>query len=100
MAFFWSCATGTGSVVWAAQLAVYTDGDALDTAFGTAQSVTDAAASTTTLRQTSVTSAITPSGTVTAGKRACLQVYRDSTNGSDDMSLDAALSGVLISKAS
>lgn len=98
--FFWSASTGTGSVYWAAAIVVFTDGDSTDTGVGTAQSVVDAAASANTLRQSAATSGITPAGTVTAGKRACLQIFRDPTNGSDDMAVDALLEGVLIEKAS
>jgi hypothetical protein len=62
--------------------------------------VTDAAASASTIRKTSATSGITPGGTVAAGDVTCLQIYRDATNGSDDMSIDALLQGVLVEKAS
>lgn len=98
--FFWRCATGTGSVVWGAQALVVTDGDAEDVAFGTAQTVTDAAASANTHRQSAATPAITPAGTVGAGKRTSLQIFRDADNGSDDMSQVARLTGILIRRAS
>jgi len=98
--FFWQCATGTGSVVWSARLLVFTDGDAIDSAFGTAQTVTDAAASANTHRETSATAGITPGGTVGARKRALLGISRDPTAGADDMALDAMLTGVLLLKAS
>jgi hypothetical protein len=77
-----------------------TDDDAEDQAFGTAQTVTDAAASANTHRQTAATAAITPSGTVAAGKAACLQIYRNATSGSDDLGVDAFLQMVLVEKAS
>lgn len=96
---FWKTSSGTGSAVWGAQLRVFTDADAEDQSFGTAQTVTDAAASANTHRQTAATSAITPGGTVTAGKLTCLQVYRDPTNGSDDLAVDALLHSVLVEKA-
>jgi hypothetical protein len=97
---FWKASSGSGAVVWGAQALVFTDVDAEDQSFGTAQTVTDAAASANTHRQTSATPGITPGGTVTAGKLTCLQVYRDATNGSDDLSVDALLQGVLAEKAS
>jgi hypothetical protein len=100
VAFFWSATSGTGSAVWGAQLRVFTDADALDQAFGTAQTVTDAAASASTHRQTSATSGITPGGTVTAGNHACLQIYRDATSGSDTLAVDALLTGVLVERVS
>jgi len=98
--FFWQATTGTGSVRLGAQIRVWTDADAQDSAFGTAQEVTDAAASANTKRTTAATSAITPSGTVTGGKLACIQVYRDPANGADDMAVDAYLQGVLLQRAS
>lgn len=89
--FYTKPTSGTGSFVLGAQVRVYTDGDAIDSAFGTAQEVTDAAASAETVRQSSATAAITPSGTVAGGKLACLQVYRDPANGSDDHAVDLPL---------
>jgi hypothetical protein len=98
--FYWKANTGTGSVVWGAQLRIFADTNAEDQAFGTAQTVTDAVASANTIRKTSATSGITPGGTVTAGDITCLQIYRDATNGSDDMSIDALLQGILVEKES
>ena len=98
--FFWKASSGTGSAVWAARMRVFTDADAEDQAMGTAQSVTDASASANTHRQTSATSAITPGGSVGDGKRCVLEVYRDATNGSDDLAVDALLMAVLLAKAS
>jgi hypothetical protein len=99
LTFFWKTTSGTGSVVWGGQILIMTDGDAEDQAFGTAQTVTDAAGSANTHRQTAATSAITPSGTVTAGKAACLQIYRNATSGSDDLGVDAFLQMVLVEKS-
>jgi hypothetical protein len=96
--FFWSAATGTGSVVLGGAIRVFTDGDALDSALGTAQQVIDAAASANTLRQTDATAGITPAGTVGAGKRAVLQIFRNPADASDNMSGDAFIEGVLIEK--
>ena len=98
--FFWKASSGTGSVVFGAQMRVYTDADAEDQVFGTAQTVTDAAASANTHRQTAATAGITPGGTVTAGRLTCLQVYRDAANGSDDLAVDALLQSVLVERAS
>lgn len=97
--FFWH-GNGTADVVWSARLAVFSDGDAIDSAFGTAQTVTDSAASANTHRQSAATPAITPSGTVGARKRAVLGISRDATNGSDTLAVDACLSGVLLERAS
>jgi len=98
--FFWGASTGTGSVRLGAQLKVWTDNDAYDSAFGTAQEVTDAAVGASTHRESAATSAITPAGTVTAGKLACIQIYRDPANGADDMAADCQFQGVVLTKAS
>ena len=92
--------SGTGSAVLGAQMRVFADGDAEDQAFGTAQTVTDAMASANTHRQSAATPAITPGGTVTAGRLTCLQIYRDPANGSDDLAVDYLLQSVLVEKAS
>ena len=98
--FFWEANSGTGSAVFGAQMRVFSDGDAEDQAFGTAQTVADAAGTASTIRQTAATAAITPGGTVAAGRLTCLQIYRDATNGSDDLAVDALLQMVLVEKAS
>lgn len=99
--FFWNAPTATGSVVWSAAMRVFTDGDSTDLALGSAQTVTDAVESANTVRQSSATSGITPSGTISAGKRTVLKISRlASSNVSDDMAAIAYLEGVLIEKAS
>lgn len=98
--FFWQATSGTGSAVFGAQARVYNDGDSADLAFGTAQTVTDAAVSANTVRQSAATAAITPAGTITANSRTCLQIYRDATAGGDDLAVDALVTAVLIQRAS
>jgi hypothetical protein len=97
--FYWKATSATGACVWSARLRVYTNGDADDSAFGTAVTATDTAPAADSHSQT-VTTGITPSGTVTAGKLTCLGVSRDATNGSDTLAVDAFLQGVLVEKAS
>jgi hypothetical protein len=97
--FYWKATSATGACVWSARLRVYTNGDADDSAFGTAVTVTDTAPAANSHSQT-VTTGITPSGTVTAGKLTCLGISRDATNGSDTLAVDAFLQGVLVEKAS
>ena len=64
--FYWTAASGSGAVVWRAAARCYADGDAIDQAFGTAQSVTDTLITATNNHASSATSAVTPSGTVSA----------------------------------
>lgn len=99
--FFWSApGTGTESVVWGAQGLALTDGDAIDTAYGTAQEVTDAhTASADNLRISDATAAITIAGTPAAGKWVTFRFYRDSSNGSDTLAQTCDLIGVYVSWA-
>jgi hypothetical protein len=97
--FFWKSTSAAGACVWAARFRVYTNGDAEDSAFGATVTVSDTAPSVNAHSQTTTT-AITPSGTVTAGKLTCLEVFRDATNGSDALAVDAFLMGVLLEKTS
>lgn len=96
--FLWSHPSTTTNfdVVWGIQgLAVGND-DALDAAFGTAQTVTDTGGTTDDLYITAATSAVTIAGTPAAGDMVIFQVYRDADNGSDTLAVDARLHGVRI----
>jgi len=93
--FIWT-AGATGDVVWACQGVALSDDDALDTAFGTAQSVTDSVTAAGDLMQSAFTSAITIAGTPAAEDTIVLQFYRDASNGSDTLAADAKLIGVRI----
>ena len=92
--FYWTSASGSGSVVWQARARGYVDDDAIDQAFGTAQSVTDTLLSANDVHQSASTAAVTPAGTVSAGRLVCFGIGRDATNGSDTLAVDARLIGV------
>lgn len=95
--FLWSSAiSGTNAVVWGLQAVAISDDDALDAAFGTAQTVTDAQTAVGDLMQTAETSAITIGGTPAANDLVVFQVYRDAANGSDTLAGDARLHGVAL----
>jgi hypothetical protein len=98
--YYWNLTSATGACVWSARIRVFTSGDANDSAFGTAVTVTDTVSSANSCSQSAASAAITPSGTVTAGKLACLEISRDATNGSDTLAVDAFLQGVLVERAS
>jgi hypothetical protein len=98
--FFWSASSSTGSVVWALQARAFADDDALDTAFGTAQTVTDTLLATGDMHISAATSAVTSGGTPAATTPLQFQIYRDATNGSDTLAVDARLLGVEISYTS
>jgi hypothetical protein len=95
--FFWSSSSSTGSVVWGLQARAFADDDALDTAFGTAQTVTDTLLATGDMHISAATSAVTSGGTPAATTPLQFQIYRDATNGSDTLGSDARLLGVEIS---
>lgn len=94
--FLWSNASGTGSVVWGIQGLARSDDDVLDTAFGTAQTVTDAVTAAGDLMQSAQTSAITIGGTPAENDMVIFQVYRNASSGSDTLASDARLHGVAI----
>lgn len=92
--FEWTCTSGSGSVVWKVSLVAIADGDSLNTAFGSAQTVTDAAASANTLRNSPDTSAITIGNSPTDADGVYIQVSRDAADGSDDCAVDAKFQGI------
>ena len=93
--FLWS-STSSGNVVWGLQGVSLSDDDVIDAAFGGAQTVTDAVTATTDLMQTAATSSITIGGSPSELDLVVFQVYRDAANGSDTLTVDAKLVGVVI----
>jgi hypothetical protein len=94
--FIWSAAGGDGDVIWGVQGLALGDADTIDTAFGTAVTVTDNDGTTGTLRITAETSAMTIGNTPAEGDAVVFQVYRDADNGSDTFNADARLHGVML----
>jgi hypothetical protein len=70
--------------------------DALDTAFGTAQSSTDTGGTTDDLYQGPECSAITIAGTPAEGDVVFFRVARNPASGSDTLAVDARLHGVVL----
>lgn len=91
--FIWT-ASNTGNVVWGIQAVAISDDDALDAAFGTAQTVTDGVTAAGDVMHSDETSAVTIGGTPAEGDMVVFQVYRDADNGSDTCAVDAKLIGV------
>jgi len=90
--FFWTgSGTTTNSVVWGIQGRAYSDGDAIDQAWGSAIEVTDAHTATayTDLRS-AITAAITFAGTLVAGQSVRVRAYRLGS-GSDNFAVAALL---------
>jgi hypothetical protein len=87
---------GTGNVIWGIQAQAIGNDDAIDSAFGTAQTVTDAFIATGDMHVTAATSAITVGGTPALADMIYFRIYRDADNGSDTYTQDAKLLGVAI----
>jgi hypothetical protein len=93
---YWTAASSTGDVIWGVQGVALSNDDLLDTAFGTAVTVTDTLIATTDLHVTAATGAITIGGTPALADAVYLQIYRDADAGGDTLDADARLVGVSI----
>jgi len=90
--FFWSNASGTGTVAWAIQGMALADSDVLDTAFGTAVVTTDTVTTAGDLMVSAASTAVTIAGTPGDDELVYFQVYRDVS--ADTLGVDARLHGV------
>jgi hypothetical protein len=96
--FLW-CADDatTNAVVWQIEGLAYGDGSALDVAWGTARSVTDANGGVAYQeRRSAATAALTLGGSPAANTRAQFRIARLGTDGSDSLTVAARLLGVEI----
>lgn len=93
-AFTWTTTATANDVEWSIRCRSYGDAEALDQAWGTAQSVADTAGTASTTRITSATSAITCAGTPAGGELVKFQVFRDSADAQDTMAGSGRLLGV------
>lgn len=92
----WTAASGAGDVIWGIQALARGNDDALDTAFGTAVTVTDTLLAANDEHHTAETAAITIGGTPAENDRVIFQVYRDADAVGDTLAVDAKLLGVKI----
>lgn len=100
--FVWTAnSSSTNSVVWGIQGMSRTDTEVIDSAFGTAQTVTDANSWPTayTLNISAESGAFTITGAA-ALEWVVFQIYRDAANGSDTLAADACLLGVFLNYTS
>lgn len=74
---------GTGDVIWGVRALSVGNDDAMDAAFGTAQTVTDTFIASGDLHITSTTAAITAAGSPAEGDLLIIEVYRDADAGGD-----------------
>jgi hypothetical protein len=93
---FWtSTAADTDGVAWALQGVAVTDGGTIDVAYGTAVVVTDDAQGTAEdLYVTAESAAVTIAGTPAEADMCFFRIFRDVSDGNDDMAEDARLIGV------
>lgn len=90
----WTATGGSGGVAWSLQAMAAGDGDALDAAFGTAQTVTDTLISAGALHQTAEGAAVTVAGPPAESDLVVFQIYRAVANAADTLAQDALLLGV------
>lgn len=94
--FYWACDNAsTNSAVWGLQGRSYGDSDAIDQAFGAAQTVTDANNAQNDVNISAATGSITITG-AGASEMVQFRAYRDADNGSDNLPDDARLIGVMV----
>jgi len=92
----WTAATGgTTGIALALQAVAYGDGDALDAAYGTAVVVTDDAQTGAFERyKTAESAAITIAGVPAKGETVSFRLFRDVSDGNDDLAEDLVLIGI------
>lgn len=94
--FHWT--NGAGAATQQVRLGIqgycYSDDDALDVAWGTAQEVTDAWLAQNDMHISAATPAITIGGTVATGKTLQFRVYRNPAHADDNMAGDLRLIGI------
>lgn len=89
--------TSAGAVVWGIQSVSYANTDSLTgLGYGTAVTVTSTGGTGNTIYISPETSAMTVAGSPTAEEYVMFNTYRDATNGSDTLAVDARLLGVKI----
>jgi len=88
--FYWHGTAIVNEVVWALQTVCVADGETLDPAFNTAQTVTDTAKGTANQLNIATISTVTLTGCA-AGERMFLHMFRDANNVADDFVGDARL---------
>ena len=93
---YWTSeATDTDGCAWGLSAVALADSDSLNTAFGTAVVVTDDAISAAKdLYITAESGAVTVAGSPAAGELCYFNIFRDVSDGNDDMAEDAKLIGI------
>jgi hypothetical protein len=89
--FYWTASAGTGTVTWSLRAGSVNDDDAIDTAYGTAQAVTDTLIATGDMHITAATASITVAGSPALNCWVYFEISRDVA---DTLSADARLIGI------
>lgn len=92
----WMAGSGSGDVVWGLRGRVFADGDDLDQALGTGQTVTDTLTGAGKLLITAETPAITLAGSSADHVVALIELFRAAANAADTLTADALLLGAWI----
>lgn len=92
----WTAASGSGDVIWGCQARAYANDDAIDQAFGTAQTSTDTLITAGDMHIGPASASITVGGTPANGQSIIVQVYRDADAVGDTLAADARLLGIWI----
>jgi hypothetical protein len=92
----WSAASGSGAVIFGLQVVALSNDDALDTAFGTAQEVTDTLTAVGDQCTAPASSALTVGGTPAKGDQLYFRLYRKAADAGDTLAVDAQLLGLRI----
>lgn len=95
---YWSHPSTTTNfgVAWKLQAVAMSDDDAIAAAYGTGVSVTDTGGTTNDLYVTAESSAITIAGTPAAEDMVFFRLFREPSDGSDNMAVDARLHGITL----
>lgn len=91
---YWTAASGSGGVVFGLAGVALSDDDAIDTAYGTAQTSTDTLITALDVHVGPESSAITIAGTPAVGDLTYFQINRTVSDGSDTLGVDAKLLGI------
>jgi len=95
--FVWLAnSASTNSVIWGLQGRAFADSDAVDQAWGTAQTAAEANNAANDINISAATSAITLAGTPAASQMVQFRAYRDANAGGDDLAADARLISIIV----
>lgn len=92
----WLSTAASGAVVWGGQAVAVGDGDALDAAFGTAATITDAVTAANAVSVSGESGALTVAGSPQTGDLTVFQLFRAAADATDTLAVDALLLGVRI----